>query len=70
MWTRGTQLTQHVDVPMHLIFLGVVKTNILMVQEWMTKRHNNNTFLNYTAGCLEFIQKMGISWCKCIEYKV
>jgi hypothetical protein len=69
MWTRGTQLTQHIDVPMHLKFLGVVKTSILMVQEWMTKRHKNNTFLNYTVGCLEFIQKMGLSWCKCIEYK-
>jgi hypothetical protein len=30
-WTRGVNLSQHIDVPMHLVFLGVVKTVIQMV---------------------------------------
>jgi len=27
-WTRGMSLQQHVDVPMHLIFMGVTKTTV------------------------------------------
>jgi hypothetical protein len=38
LWNRGVQLSQHVDVVMHLIFLGVVKTVIQMVQDWSKKR--------------------------------
>jgi hypothetical protein len=36
LWDRGVDLQQHIDVAMHLIFLGVVKTCIQMVQEWTT----------------------------------
>jgi hypothetical protein len=35
-WQRGITLLQHIDVPMHLIFLGVVKTCIQLVHDWMT----------------------------------
>jgi hypothetical protein len=35
-WQRGITLSQHIDVPMHLIFLGIVKTCIQLVHDWMT----------------------------------
>ena len=68
-WDRGITLQQHIDVPMHLLFLGVVKTCIQMVHEWMSKRHKCATFVKYTRGALESIQALGLSWCKCIPYK-
>jgi hypothetical protein len=27
-WIRGVNIEQHIDVPMHLLFLGVVKTTV------------------------------------------
>ena len=36
-WERGITLSQHIDVPMHLIFLGIVKTCIQLVHDWMTR---------------------------------
>jgi hypothetical protein len=34
-WERGITLSQHIDVPMHLIFLGIVKTCIQLVHDWI-----------------------------------
>ena len=69
LWTRGVELSQHIDVPLHLFFLGVVRTCIHMVHDWMTKRHKSASFIRYTKNTLESIQKLGLSWCKCIAYK-
>ena len=69
LWNRGVQLSQHVDVVMHLIFLGVVKTVIQMVQDWSKKRGKNAAFIRYLQGTLEGIQVYGLDWCRCIPYK-
>jgi len=69
LWERGTTLNQHVDVVMHLLFLGVIKTTMQMVHEWMKKRGKCSTFISYTAGTLETIQQLGLRWCQCIPYK-
>ncbi|MFY7881041.1 MAG: hypothetical protein ACOVR6_01995 [Fimbriimonas sp.] len=69
LWDRGVQLFQHVDVIMHLLFLGVVKTVIQMVQEWSKKRGKNAAFVRYLEGTLEGIQVNGLDWCRCIPYK-
>jgi hypothetical protein len=68
-WQRGITLLQHIDVPMHLIFLGVVKTCIQLVHDWMTRRHKSSTFIKYARGTLESIQILGLSWCKSMPYK-
>jgi hypothetical protein len=69
LWDRGVDLQQHIDVAMHLIFLGVVKTCIQMVQEWRTMRGKHSAFLRYFQGVLEPIQRMGIDWRLCLPYK-
>ena len=63
------QLDQHIDVAMHLIFLGVVKTCISMVQEWTKTRRKHAAFLRYVSGSLEEIQILGMDWCRCVAYK-
>lgn len=44
-WVRGVELHQHIEVIMHLLFLGVVKTSLQMVQEWTKKRGKHASFL-------------------------
>ena len=43
----GVTMDQHVDVPMHLLFLGTTKTVVLMVQEWTFGRSKKAAFLRY-----------------------
>jgi len=44
-WQRGVQLDQHIDVIMHLLFLGVIKTIMQNIQEWMVKRNKGSAFI-------------------------
>ena len=69
LWVRGVQLNQHVDVVMHLLFLGVVKTTMQMIQRWTKERAKHNAFLNYSKGVFESVQKLGLDWCRCVPYK-
>jgi hypothetical protein len=67
-WTRGVPISRHIDVCMHLIFLGVVKTVIGMVQDWVKHRGKTNCFMTYMTGTLEGIQLLGIDWCRTLPY--
>ena len=35
----------------------------------MTRQHKSSIFVKYTRGSLEYIQILGLSWCKCMSYK-
>jgi hypothetical protein len=67
-WVRGVAMTTHIDVVMHLLFFGVVKTVIIMVQEWAKIRGKNTFFISYMEGTLDSIQSLGLDWCQCIPY--
>lgn len=69
MWDRGVELSQREDVVMHLVFLGVVKTFIKILQDWMKERGKSDTFLKYTEDTLEAIQILCLSWRHCTPYK-
>jgi hypothetical protein len=61
LWTRKSELSNHVDVPMHLIFLGVVKATITMIKDWIKVRGHNQGYQKYANQALAgfpFVQ-----WC-------
>jgi hypothetical protein len=68
LWTRGTELTQHVDVIMHLIFLGVIRATIKRIEEWMRSRGKYDGFVKSVGGTLESLQLLSLSWCKALPY--
>ncbi len=63
LWTRGVHLNQYPCVPMHLLFLGVVKTVIFRIQKWMTRKCKGKPFMDQMRGYLESIQELHLSWC-------
>jgi hypothetical protein len=58
----------HIDVVMHLIFLGVVKTFVQHVQIWAKRKGKNEGLLCQVSGVLESVQVLGLSWCKAMPY--
>ena len=61
LWTRKSELSNHVDVPMHLIFLGVVKATINMIKDWIKIRGHSQGYQKYSNQSLTgfpFVQ-----WC-------
>jgi len=65
-WTRGIMLEQHVDVPMHLLFLGITKTTVKRIMEWTKQKNKHNNFLRMSTGVLESVKNLHIDWCVAI----
>jgi hypothetical protein len=68
IWMQGCSWHQHVDVSKHLLFLGVLKSVIQMVQEWTILCTRNGSFLKHAGKALENVQMLGLEWCKIILY--
>ena len=67
-WVRGTKLSQHIDVVMHILFLGVIKASIKRVEDWMKGCGKHDCFLSYAKGVLDVVQKLNLNWCKVLPY--
>jgi hypothetical protein len=68
LWCRGTDFIQSVDVVMHLLFLGVVKTTVRRIQQWLKLRGKSEPFLVQARKMLPPLQALRLSWCKAIKF--
>ena len=71
-WKRNAlemPLSLHIDVIMHLIFLGMVKTSQSLVQDSMTRLGCNQNFIRLNAGYLKcFIKTYKVDWLTIMPY--
>jgi hypothetical protein len=65
-WRRGVSLASHIDVPMHLIFLGIVKATVGTINEWCSKYGWNLIVDSRTNISLDTIKKLNLNWCRSI----
>jgi hypothetical protein len=56
-WRRGIPLSCHIDVPMHLVFLGIVKASVATVNEWIACKGWNLIAESGTNVTLDNIKK-------------
>ena len=69
IWCRGCELWQHVDVIMHLFFLGVVKTSMKVITAFLKQRNKHDNYVRKVDGRLEDIALLHLQWCKTMPYK-
>ena len=69
IWRRGTSLFQHVDAVMHLIFLGVFKTSVKRIEEWLKGRNKSDSFHRFAKQTLNSVSSLSVSWCRVLPYK-
>ena len=69
VWSRGVDLEQHPDIPMHLLCLGIVKLLMMRIDRWMTKKHKAKPFIKRMQGVLESVKELNLSWCPILPYK-
>lgn len=55
LWRRCVDIRQHIDVIMHLLFLGIVKTITKVTREWTKLKGKHSAFLIYARNVLESI---------------
>ena len=67
-WYQSDNVSIFVEVPMHLLFLGVMKSVMLKVNKCLRLINQNSNFIKLVSGILGTIKKMNIEWCKILEY--
>lgn len=56
-------LSSHIDVIMHLVFLGLEKSTVMVVQESLKRRDANTAFIRNNAGYLKcFCSQYTVDW--------
>jgi hypothetical protein len=68
LWGRGIDLDIHIDVPMHLLFLGITKSIVRMIQAWCALRGSTHYFTKHVIGVMETFDGLGLSWLVCVPY--
>eukprot|EP00521_Asterionellopsis_glacialis_P012161 CAMPEP_0195305838 /NCGR_PEP_ID=MMETSP0707-20130614/36894_1 /TAXON_ID=33640 /ORGANISM="Asterionellopsis glacialis, Strain CCMP134" /LENGTH=1004 /DNA_ID=CAMNT_0040370041 /DNA_START=447 /DNA_END=3461 /DNA_ORIENTATION=+ len=62
LWNRGTNISQHIEAIMHLLFLGVTKKIIKMINTWLTLKMNYSEFLVMVKPLLDGIRGLNLPW--------
>lgn len=68
-WNKGVEIENHIDVLMHLLFLGLTRTVLDTVQEFLARKNKLKSFLRRVDGRLESIDKLGLHWAKLQGYR-
>ena len=70
VWRRGVHLSQHPDIPLHLLCLGTVKLLMRRTNRWLTKKHKAVPFASQMKGMFESIKELNLSWLPIVPMKV
>ena len=64
LWNTDTQLHQYIDLPMHLLFLGVTKSIIDFTFEWLKLHKCLTSFGNQVESYHMLIKQLQCGFCK------
>lgn len=67
-WYHFNDTSVFVDVPMHLLFLGIVKTVTLDLGVWLKSVKKHGPFCRMINSILDPVRSLNISWCKLLKY--
>lgn len=69
-WNRNFNIQQHVDAPMHLLFLGIIKKITRWIARWVVDQGFTTAFsLHYVKEFrTQQIKDLHLGWCKCERY--
>jgi len=68
-WDIQGGLSVYVDVLMHLLFLGIVKSTMKTLGVWMTKQGKHAEFHRHTEEFNKRLRPLHLDWLKCEEYR-
>ena len=69
VWDQGVTLEQHVDVICHLLFLGITKSTILLIQDWNCLQNHNDPFVMFCKKATSKVSSLHLSWLPVIPFK-
>jgi hypothetical protein len=67
-WYYMSDTSLYVDVPMHLLLLGVCKSSFIKIAKWMKIKLQSTEFKTLSVGILDQLKLYNIEWCKVLTY--
>lgn len=67
-WYTMFDTSLYVDVPMHLLLLGVAKAVFIKLAKWLKLRMQSTEFKSLSVGVLDALKLYNIEWCKILQY--
>ena len=67
-WTRGMEIWQHVEAVMHLVFHGIQKTNMILIELWASRCGSQSALQRFGSTILQEIKELNLDWCKLLPY--
>ena len=67
-WTRDIEIWQHIEAVMHLVFHGIQKTNMILIETWASWSGSLSALQRFGNQILQNIQDLNLDWCKVIPY--
>ncbi|KAL7562843.1 hypothetical protein ACA910_002461 [Epithemia clementina (nom. ined.)] len=68
-WESDADINDNVDVVMHLLFLGIVKSAIEQTTKWLKKQMKYGSFVKTIEGLLEMVQNLNLDWCRVLGFQ-
>ncbi|KAL7565871.1 hypothetical protein ACA910_007429 [Epithemia clementina (nom. ined.)] len=68
-WESDAEINDNVDVVMHLLFLGIMKSTIEQTTKWLKKQMKYGSFVQTTDGLLEMVQNLNLDWCSMLGFQ-
>ena len=62
------EIWQHVEAVMHLVFHGVQKTNMILIEVWASRNGSLSALQRYGFSILQEVKELNLDWCKLIPY--
>ena len=62
------EIWQHVEAVMHLVFHGVQKTNMMLVEVWASRNGSLSALQRYGLSILQEVKELNLDWCKLLPY--
>ena len=67
-WYCMLDTSLYVDVPMHLLFLGVAKSVFIKTSKWLKIQLQSTAFKALTTNVLDQVKLYNLTWCKTLPY--
>jgi len=69
VWNAGDEISIFVDSPMHLIFLGIVKSTLGVIKKWLESRGYLTDFFSHCQALNKLLEELKLDWLKIEDFR-
>ena len=62
------EVWQHVEAVMHLVFHGIQKTNMILIELWASRSGSLSALHRFGSTVLQDVKQLNLDWCKLFPY--